>query len=78
MSAGEGEGWDLPERPADLLGDVWFLALFKDGGISLPSLVLAPFPSPRAHFFLSMFPQMMIMMGAICAIIVVVIVSKYR
>jgi hypothetical protein len=41
------------------------------------SWFLPSFPSLRTHS-LSMFPQMMIMLGAICAIIVVVIVSKYR
>lgn len=56
-----------------------FLRCLKDRGSFVPvSLVLPPSsPSPRTHF-LSMFPQMMIMLGAICAIIVVVIVSKYR
>lgn len=41
------------------------------------SWLLPPSPNPRVCF-LSMSPQMMIMLGAICAIIVVVIVSKYR
>lgn len=73
LSDGEHGGWALAKRPADLLGDVCFLHCLKDSKFSS---WLLPFPSPRTHF-LSISPQMMIMLGVICAIIVVVIASKY-
>lgn len=74
LSDGEHGGRALAKRPAALLGDVCFLHCPKDRVSSLPGFL--PFPSPRTDL-LSISPQMMIMLGAICAIIVVVIASKY-
>lgn len=72
-------GWEASSCPG---GHVASSTVPQDwDGVALVSPALGSFPpspNPRAHS-LSMFPhQMMIMLGAICAIIVVVIVSKYR
>lgn len=69
-----------------ILGAVWLLPLFPRTGAVLllcpqpgaPSLLPQTQGLTLCLCSLSMFPQMMIMLGAICAIIVVVIVSKYR
>ena len=73
-----GWGWKASSYPGGCVAsstvpqDWGSAALMSPARASFP-----PSPNPRAHS-LSMFPQMMIMLGAICAIIVVVIVSKYR
>lgn len=68
--------------PAYFLGDEWFLPLSpgcrKFFSHVSSGNILFPLPQIQGPIFMSLFPQMMIMLGAICAIIVVVIVSKYR
>lgn len=71
-------GWEASSCPGGRVASSTVPQDWDSAALASPALgSFPPSPNPRAHS-LSMFPQMMIMLGAICAIIVVVIVSKYR